>query len=78
MQSKYVLSEQNSWLNYTQCDADGVMELNEFRFLLSMQMNAYVFRRVLNWMQEDNQFVGAGNDKAAPPLMGLGDSAAGR
>ncbi len=68
----------NSRLTCTQRDAAGVMKLNEFRFLLSTQMNAYVFRRVLNWMQEDNQFVGAGNDKAAPPLMGLGDNGVGR
>jgi len=40
----------------------------------ALQVNHFVFRTLLNWMQEDNEFMGAGDDLAAPPLMELGDS----
>ena len=40
------------------------------------QVDQFVFRTVLNWMQEDNEFSGAGDSAAAPPLM-VTDSASG-
>lgn len=38
------------------------------------QINQFVFRTLLDWMQEDNEFVGAGGDSAAAPLMELADT----